>query len=257
MLEYGFSQSYPNIFCFSTTRHGGYGKEAYASFNCSPYCGDNAEDVEHNLQLLSSLLPVHPQRFVIPHQTHETHIRIIDSHFTNSSQSRQSAQLEHIDALISNIAGQCLCVSTADCVPILCYDTYHHAIAAIHAGWRGTVQRIVQKTLETMKRAYGTEGKDLVACIGPSISLEVFEVGDEVYQAFEKAGFPMKQISRRFNKWHIDLWEANRLQLLDAGVPPQNIELSGICTFQHNDDFFSARKQGLLSGRILSGIILL
>ena len=257
MLEYDLNQSYPNIFCFSTTRHGGHSKGTYSSFNCNPYCGDNPENVAQNQKLLSSLLAVPPQHLIIPHQTHETHIRIIDKNFSTYSISQQTRLLEHVDALISNIPGECLCISTADCVPILCYDTQRHAIAAIHAGWRGTVQRIAQKTVEAMNQTYGTDPKDLVVCIGPSISLKAFEVGEEVYEAFLQAGFPMSQIASRSQKWHLDLWEANRIQLLEAGVPPKNIELSGICTFQQHEDFFSARRQGLYSGRILSGIILL
>jgi YfiH family protein len=129
-------------------------------------------------------------------------------------------------------------------------------VAAVHAGWRGTVGRIVEKTLETMKLHYGTEGKDVVACIGPSISLESFEVGDEVYAAFEEAGFDMSRIARRYEKWHIDLWEANRLQLLAHGVLPSHIELAGVCTYQCHEDFFSARRLGINSGRILSGIMM-
>ena len=127
-------------------------------------------------------------------------------------------------------------------------------IAAVHAGWRGTVGRIVEKTLEVMRLHYGTEGKDVVACIGPSISLESFEVGDEVYAAFEAAGFDMNRIARRYEKWHLDLWEANRMQLLACDVLPENIEVVGVCTFLHHEDFFSARRLGIKSGRILSGI---
>ena len=107
-----------------------------------------------------------------------------------------------------------------------------------------------------MKSHYGTEGKDVVACIGPGISLESFEVGDEVYAAFEEAGFDMSRMARRYEKWHLDLWEANRLQLLAHGVLPGHIEVAGICTYQHHEDFFSARRLGINSGRILSGIVM-
>ena len=120
----------------------------------------------------------------------------------------------------------------------------------------GVVARIVEKTVSVMDNQYGSQGKDLIACIGPSISLEAFEVGDEVYQAFCEAGFDMNQIARKEAKWHIDLWEANRQQLLAYGVKPEHIEISGICTYHNNDDFFSARRQGIRSGRILSGILL-
>ncbi len=256
MLEYDINRLYPNIFCFSTTRHGGKSTGNYTSFNCTSYCGDNLNKVKQNCELLASLLPVQPNQLIIPHQTHETHIRTIDKSFTQSGEKEQRALLEGIDALITNIPQQCLCISTADCIPVLCYDTRNHAIAAIHAGWRGTVKRIVEKTLEEMQRMYGTEGKDIVACIGPGISVDSFEVGDEVYQAFQDAHFPMHRIAKHFQKWHLDLWEANRMQLLNAGVKSLQIESAQLCTFTHNEDFFSARRQGIASGRILSGIIL-
>ena len=249
MLEYGILKPYSNIFGFSTTRHGGCGEGAYATFNCTHYCGDSPEHVKTNLESLAALLPERPHVIVIPRQTHTTNVRVITDVPT-------SEELQDVDAVVTHLKDFCLCVSTADCVPVLLYDKEKQVIAAIHAGWRGTVGRIVEKTIEVMRIQYGTEGKDLVACIGPSISLESFEVGDEVYAAFEEAGFDMARIARRNEKWHLDLWEANRVQLLANGVLPEHIEVAGICTFQCYEDFFSARRLGIKSGRILSGIML-
>lgn len=254
MLEYGLMKSYPDIFCFSTTRHGGYSKGNYASFNCNGYCGDRCGNVQRNIELLIRLLP-QPDALVLPHQTHSVEVGVIDDAFVRSGKERQTGLLEGVDALITDVLGQCICVSTADCIPVLCYDVRHQAVAAIHAGWRGTVGRIVERTLQKMEECYGTRGEDVVACIGPGISLEAFEVGDEVYEAFGQAGFDMNAIARRETKWHIDLWEANRLQLVGAGVAPDKIEVSGICTYQNCEDFFSARRLGIRSGRILSGIM--
>lgn len=247
MLEYGILKPYSNIFGFSTTRHGGCGEGAYATFNCTHYCGDRPENISKNLKKLAALLPEHPDVFVIPRQTHTTNVRVI-------TDVPSQEELQEVDAVVTHRKGFCLCVSTADCVPVLLYDKVRGVIAAVHAGWRGTVGRIVEKTLEVMKTRYGTEGEDVVACIGPSISLESFEVGDEVYQAFAEAGFDMERIARKYEKWHLDLWEANRLQLLAHGVKEENIEVAGICTYQNHEDFFSARRLGIKSGRILSGI---
>ena len=247
MLEYGILKPYSNIFGFSTTRHGGCGEGAYATFNCTHYCEDNPEHVKANLETLSLLLPERPRVIVIPRQTHTTNVQVINDVPTPE-------ELQDVDAVVTQLKDFCLCVSTADCVPILLYDKEEQVVAAVHAGWRGTVGRIVEKTLEVMKSQYGSEGKNIVACIGPSISLESFEVGDEVYAAFEEAGFDMTRIARRYGKWHLDLWEANRVQLLANGVLPEHIEVAGICTFQHHEDFFSARRLGIKSGRILSGI---
>ena len=247
MLGYGIMKPYSNISCFSTTRHGGCGEGAYATFNCTHYCGDNPEQVKSNLEKLAMSLPERPRLFVIPRQTHTTNVRIITDVPTLE-------ELQDVDAVVTHLKGFCLCVSTADCVPILIYDKEKQVIAAVHAGWRGTVGRIVEKTLEVMKLYYGTDGKDVIACIGPSISLESFEVGDEVYETFAEAGFDMERIAKKYEKWHLDLWEANRLQLLAHGVLPEHIEVAGICTYQQHEDFFSARRLGIKSGRILSGI---
>ena len=145
-------------------------------------------------------------------------------------------------------------MSTADCIPILIYDEVHHAAAAVHAGWRGTVKRIAMKAVSAMRVTYGSRPEDLTAVIGPGISLEAFEVGDEVYEEFASAGFCMADISRRYDKWHIDLPECNRSQLSAAGV--SDIRMTGICTYNNSADFFSARRLGVASGRIFTGIIL-
>ncbi len=115
----------------------------------------------------------------IPNRAMVTSLIINESFFI-----QVNTELEGVDALVTDIPGYCLCVSTADCVPVLLYDTRKKVVAAIHAGWRGTVARIVEKTVSVMDNQYGSQGKDLIACIGPSISLEAFEVGDEVYDAF-------------------------------------------------------------------------
>ncbi|MDE6179924.1 MAG: peptidoglycan editing factor PgeF [Phocaeicola sp.] len=256
MLEYGLMKAYSNISCFSTTRYGGYSKGNYASFNCNGYCGDELSDVERNRELLCKLLAREGMELVIPHQTHSDRVEIIDTDYVGGDEQSRMACLEGVDALATDIPGFCLCISTADCIPVLLYDSRNKVVAAVHAGWRGTVARITEKTLWAMSRRYGSQGKDLVACIGPGISEDAFEVGDEVYQAFYDAGFDMRFIARKKAKWHIDLWEANRLQLLACGVKPENVEVSGICTYYNNDVFFSARRQGIRSGRILSGIML-
>ena len=121
---------------------------------------------------------------IIPFQTHGTKILPVDEKFLGASGQQQQEMLNGIDALITTEPGCCICISTADCIPVLLYDRVHHAVAAVHAGWRGTVEYIVGHTLEKMRAVFGTEGQDVIACIGPGISLQSFEVGDEVYETF-------------------------------------------------------------------------
>ena len=246
----------PEVVAFSSTRQGGCSKDNYASFNINRYCRDDEEAIRQNREALCQLLDVSDNRLVMPHQVHLTEIAVVDEDFLQRSDDERQTTLEGVDALMTNVEDVCIGVSTADCIPVLLFDKRQRAVCAIHAGWRGTVQRIVEKAVSKMTAVYGTRPADLVAQIGPGIHLDSFEVGDEVYQAFEKAGFDMNSISRKKEKWHIDLPECNRQQLLSAGIPGENIAVSPICTFQQYDTYFSARRLGINSGRIFTGILM-
>jgi len=252
LLEYPIAKG---VRAFSTRREGGFSRGKYASFNANAFCGDKLEAVEKNRQLLIAELGIAPDRLIIPHQVHRTEVRLIDEDFLDQEANIRAEELEGVDALITALPGVCLCVSTADCIPVVLYDPAHHAIACIHAGWRGTQQRIVEQTLAAMRKAFGTKASDCHAAIGPGISVDSFEVGDEVYEAFRQGGFEMDRIARRKGKWHIDLPLSNRLQLRRKGVKAANIHMSGICTYQNYKEFFSARRLGIRSGRILTGIL--
>ncbi|MBQ1972781.1 MAG: peptidoglycan editing factor PgeF [Paraprevotella sp.] len=253
------------VVAFSTRRGGGVSEGNYASFNANPYCGDEPENVCKNQELLARFLDIKPSHLVLPHQVHEAKILRVEESFFTYSKDEQARLLEGVDALYTQLPRTCIAVSTADCVPVLLYDRGTNTVAAIHAGWRGTVKRIVEHTLDEMVTVVGTRPSDVYAVVGPSISLASFEVGDEVYEYFAEAGFPMSRLAARFpamgvennlEKWHIDLWEANCMQLLDKGLSAEHIHVSEICTYLNDDEFFSARKLGIRSGRILNGIYL-
>lgn len=252
-------QYYPlgeGVTAFSSTRQGGYSEGRYGEFNINRYCGDSEEAIKSNREALCQLLDIEDCRLLMPHQVHLAEIAVVDREMMSLSAEERQQRLDGIDALMTNEAGVCIGVSTADCIPVLLYDPIRRASCAIHAGWRGTVQRIAEKAVGRMTETYGTNPKDIIAQIGPGIHLESFEVGDEVNEAFEKAGFPMEQISKRYEKWHIDLPECNRLQLVAAGIPEAQIAVSPVCTFQQSDTFFSARRLSIHSGRIFTGILL-
>lgn len=236
------------VTAFSTTRQGGCSTGNYAAFNINGYCGDDEVHIAANKVALCGLLGIDSNRLVMPHQVHDCVVRRIDG--------PQQGVIEGVDAVMTDVPQLCIGVSTADCIPVLLYDSTHRAISAVHAGWRGTVLRIVQKAVEAICDAYGTAPADLQAVIGPGISLDSFEVGDEVYDQFLSAGFDMQPISRREAKWHIDLPMCNRLQLMETGVPADHIQMTNICTYQQYDRYFSARRLGIQSGRIYTGILI-
>lgn len=192
-------------------------------------------------QRLCQMLCIDDSHLIIPHQVHLDKIGIITDATIAMTEEARKEFLEGIDAVVTNVPGVCIGVSTADCIPVLLYDEEHQAVAAIHAGWKGTVVRIVQKTVRLMTETYGTRPEALKAVIGPGISLKNFEVGDEVYDAFAQKDFPMDKIATRFAKWHIDLPLCNKLQLTDLGVKDANVHIEPICTYDNTDQFFSAR----------------
>ena len=252
------------VTAFSSTRQGGYSKGCYGQFNINRYCGDDEEAVRKNREALCRLLHISDDHLLMPHQVHQTKLAVVDEEMLMIPSEERSVKLEGVDALMTNMTGVCIGVSTADCIPVLLFDKKHRAACAVHAGWRGTVRRIVERSVEKMADVYGTHPADMIAQIGPGISLDSFEVGDEVYDAFAHEGFPMGAISIKYpatngnsGKWHIDLPECNRQQLLTVGVPATQIAVSAVCTVKQSDTYFSARRLGINSGRIFTGILLL
>lgn len=187
-----------------------------------------------------------PEEMILPVQTHSCNVAVVRDPMANYPDT---------DALVTDRGGGMIGIRTADCVPVLLYDTTHGVVAAVHAGWRGTVAGITGKTIEVMKTEFGCCPQDIHAIIGPSISPEVFEVGDEVVEQFVRAGFPEEIVLHAYPKPHINLWRANEWLLTEAGVPAGQIEVSGLCTYTNIDRFFSARQEGIGTGRLVSGIV--
>lgn len=253
-----------DIVAFSTTRHGGYSKGNYGEFNINRFCGDDEEAIAKNRAALAEELHIKPESIIMPHQTHSIETRQIAADFMALPKNVQDMVLEGVDAVMTDVKGICIGVSTADCIPVILYDVEHKAACAVHAGWRGTVARIVLKAVTDMRLAYGTKPSAIKAVIGPGISLDAFEVGNEVYDEFANANFEMEKIGKQMKvagsdfeyKWHIDLKECNRLQLMQCGVEEGHIQVSDICTYNNCEDYFSARRLGLQSGRIYTGVML-
>lgn len=244
------------VTAFSTTIQGGVGSENYASFNLSPFSGDDPDCVNKNQELLTNVIGVSVENLYIPYQTHQDKIQVVDEAFLEKTDLEKATLLNGVDAMITDRRNICIGVTTADCVPILLYDPVRNVLAAVHAGWKSTVLEIVKKTVVKMTERFACDPKDIQAGIAPCISQEKFEVGDEVVDAFVRAGFPLQRISYRnteTGKMHIDLQEANVWLLAEAGVMSQNVEVANMCTYSNPDKFFSARRQTIHSGRMLTG----
>jgi YfiH family protein len=217
-------------------------------FTLSLSSSPDKDMIRSNRSLLAEAMGIKTTELYLPSQIHKTRI-------VNVTRQTPKDEMADTDALICGDKGICIAVMSADCVPILLYDKKNRAVGAVHSGWRGTVARILEKTLQQMKNDFGTQGKDIIAGIGPSVSQASYEVGEEVVhevrQAFGNDSDLM--IAQPANKAKLDLWKANKLQLIEFGVPESQIEISDLCTVIHNQHFFSARKGD--AGRFAAGIM--
>ncbi len=241
MIHYRIFASFDNIVAFTTEKCDGFN-------NASRFTGDDSGIYLDNRIKLANVIGISPGNLVFPRQTHSGNVAVIHN--------LPTVELVETDALVTNKPGICICVQTADCVPILLYDQAMNVAGAVHAGWRGTIKGIAMKAVQAMKDHFGTDPVNILAAIGPSISHRVYEVGNEVITDFRSTFRNCDSFISPLpgNKWLLDLWEANRQVLLSAGLLPQNIEILGRCSFLEEDSFYSARRDGQQTGRIVSGI---
>lgn len=242
-LRYQRFESFRNIIAFTTTR------QTFTIEN-PRFTGDLPKVFLTSRKILAEKLGIETEQLIFPRQEHTNCVAEINQ--------IPDIEIKATDALITNKKGICLCIQTADCVPILLFDPVKQVIAAVHAGWRGTVKKIVASTVEKMISGYHSNPKDILAVIGPSISSEVYEVGDEVVAEAKKSlPDPEKALILNISgKYHFNLWEANKQLMVSSGIPVQNIEIAGECTFSNPHNYFSARKNGIATGRMVSGIMI-
>jgi polyphenol oxidase len=223
-----------------------------SGLNLSFNTGENIQKVNENRERVIRLFDLPPDKVFFPDQCHTAEVKVVDFHITEQS-------LQSTDAIITNKRGICIGVLTADCVPILLYDPVKSVIAAVHAGWRGTVGEIVKNTISRMIESFNVHPSNLIAALGPSISGKNYQVGPEVVEKFRFAYNMDRLIFSHFTadgRANLDLWECNHQILLNCGVQNDRIELAGICTYDRFDNFFSARREGFYTGRFASCIML-
>lgn len=248
-----------NLVAFTTTRNGGQSQStAYSSFNMATHTGDHTQNVMKNREKLAALLAIKPHQLVFCNQTHSCNVTTVTQPPPMLNGSGWISEISDCDALITSVKGLCLVVLTADCVPLLLFDPVKKVIAAIHAGWKGTIGEIVPATVQQMQRDFGTNPADLIAQFGPSISQEIYETNPEVFEPFIDRFKPHAKdvVWVRNSKGFVNLALSNALLLTEQGVLPQNIRHNTYCTFKKPELFYSARYAGGNSGRIATGLIL-
>ncbi len=243
-LQYYQSDLFGSIRHGIFTRHGGVSQNPWSELNVGGTVGDDVEAVRHNHRLMYDVLNVNGDNACTSWQVHGADVVMVNS----PVQGRK--WVARADGIITNNPDVPLVMRYADCVPLLFHDPIQHVIGLAHAGWRGTVQGMGKNMIKAMQDAYGSNPSDIQAVIGPSISPERFQVGEEVVEAVETHFGTLDGLLTRDpndGTAYVDLWEANRRDLSEAGV--ENIEISGICTYQTTEDFFSHRAENGKTGR--------
>lgn len=247
-------ESIPWLKCGFSTRLGGVSKGIFSTMNMSFTRGDEEADVRENIRLFSGSVGFDGKNIVMPHQCHTTNVRIVGKDDRGCGVTKPGC-IEEIDGQITKDEDTVLYVMGADCVPVFIVDVEKRVVAASHAGWKGTVENIVKATVEKMVSEFGCDPRNMKAVIGPSICNDCYEVSKDVAVRFievytlvdDKA--VVRPASGDFDnnpaeKYYLNLWEANKINLINAGLNPENIEISGYCTRCHPDMLFSHRFHG-------------
>jgi len=243
-----------------STRQGGVSLAPYATLNLGASVGDDPTAVEENRRRFFGTFGVESSQVVRVKQVHGEGVLTVTEDLV-SRRGFPGVLLDEryeYDALVTNLPGLPLVVSTADCLPLLIHDPVRGAVAAVHAGWRSTAKRIAARALGAMATAYGTDPKDCRVAIGPGIRGCCYEVGDEVTKAMAVAlpTWEAHAEGTRPNHWRLDLAGVNRALLEAAGVRARRIADVGLCTACRTDLFFSHRAEKARTGRMMNLILL-
>lgn len=227
-----------------STRVGGVSEGVCSTMNLSFSRGDKEDAVRENFRRMAKALGVEEDSFVFSHQTHTTNVRKVTLEDKGKGLVRP-LDYQDVDGLITDIPGLCLSTFYADCVPLFFVDPVHKAIGLSHSGWRGTVGKIGNVTIQRMKEEYGSNPSDMVAAIGPSICQECYEVSEDVIIEFQKS-FAKKHwndlyYKKENGKYQLNLWKANEMILEEAGVLRENIAVTNLCTCCNHEWLFSHR----------------
>ena len=226
-----------------STRLGGVSEGVLSTMNLGFGRNDLPENVVKNHEIIANAIGFNPENIVASKQTHTTNVKIVSKKDCGKGIYRER-DYDDVDGMITNEKGIVLATYFADCVPLYMVDTKNKAIGLSHSGWRGTVGKIGKVTLDLMKETYGTNPKDVIACIGPSICRDCYEVSEDVATEFE-AAFKGREkdilINKGNGKYQLDLWECNYIIFKECGVYEENIHMPDICTCHNMEMMFSHR----------------
>lgn len=239
---------FPNLAHAVTTRHGGVSPAPFHSLNLSAHVGDEPSHVHENLDRLHHALGLERAATVDAGQAQADRV----AHVTDAE---RGTRIKGVDGLITNRRNLPLMLRFADCVPIVLYDPKNQAIGIAHAGWRGTVSKVLTNTVQAMGETFGTRPRDLIACIGPSIGPCCYEIGGDVREKVEQAYPGTSDLLLTENgSTRLNLWEANASQLRALGAG--QVEMAGVCTADSTHDFYSWRRENANTGRFAALIAL-
>lgn len=243
-----------------STRIGGVSEGKFSTLNFTFTRGDNPDHVMENYRRMAEAMNVDLNRMVLSWQTHTTNVRQIREADAGKGIIKDR-DYQDVDGMITDIPGITLVTFYADCVPLYLVDPVHKAIGLSHSGWRGTVNRMGKVTIEAMKQAYGSDPKDMVVAIGPSICQSCYEVGKETADEF-KENFSKNQWDELLSpgkspdKYQLNLWRANEIIFRESGIRPENIHTTNLCTRCNSDLLFSHRKAGNERGNLAAFLCL-
>ncbi len=227
-----------------STRLGGVSEGCLSSMNLSFTRGDDPEKVRENFRRMGMAIGFETKDLVLSDQTHTTNVRLVTEADRGKGFDRERDYTD-VDGLITDTPGLMLVTIYADCVPLYFVDPVHKAVGLSHSGWKGTVHRIGKVTLERMKEAFGTRPEDVQAAIGPSICQDCYEVSEDVARAFMDEFADQlddRLVYRKGNgKYQLNLWNANERILLEAGIRPEHLSITNICTCCNHELLFSHR----------------
>lgn len=236
-----------------STRLGGVSEGFLGSMNLSYTRGDDPAHVDENYRRMAAAIGVKPEHMVCTHQTHTTNVRIVTREDAGKGVTREKDYTD-VDGLITNVPGICLVTFYADCVPLYFVDPVKKVIGMSHSGWRGTVGKIGKVTVELMQKTYGSDPKDILAAIGPSICQDCYEVSEDVIvkfqKSFEEKYWPELFYQKENGKYQLNLWKANELVFEEAGILKKHIAVTNVCTHCNPDILFSHRTTGNKRGNL-------